>query len=107
MWVYFDTLLVILGITFGCDGEGKAAFVAKIKHGSPAAHTPGLELNMELTSVNGQKVKKWGFDDVLGLIGTSTARPLRLTFSYGSTYKTIKTLAPQVSAPPSFFSHYS
>lgn len=82
-----------LGITFGCDGPGKAAFVSSIKHGSAAAFTPGLELKMELTSVNGQNVKKWAFDDVLALIGPE--RPLRLTFAYGSTHRLLKAAMPQ------------
>jgi syntaxin-binding protein 1 len=81
-----------LGITFACDGPGKAAFISSIKHGSPAAHTPGLELKMELTSVDGVKVKKWAFDDVLALI--TPARPLRLTFAYGSSARIMKAVMP-------------
>ena len=82
-----------LGITFGCDGPGKAAVVSSIKHGSPAAHTPGLELQMELTSVNGQNVQKWEFDDVLALIGPK--RPLRLTFAYGMDQRKLKAKKPE------------
>ena len=82
-----------LGITFGCDGPGKAAVVSSIKHGSPAAHTPGLELKMELTSVNGQNVKKWAFDDVLALIGPE--RPLRLTFAYQKSQRLLKAKKPE------------
>ncbi len=58
------------------DGPNKDISVTDIQRGSYAAQTPGLELGLVLTSVNGQRVRKWAYEDVMDAI-LDTARPVR------------------------------